>query len=208
MKHRFDYDLAVLGSGDAGSEAALIAAKSGLKVALIEANKWGGSSLNYSNVPFGALFHATQLFKGAQAGTKFGLSSASLRYNYPTLNNWKNIALKRAKANSKKEFEEAGITCIHGNGHLLSNTEISVNDETIRTKKILIATGASMLDTGIKIPTNLEYWLPENVLEILRPPKTHFYHRCRFNWLRTSTVLLYSRHASSYCGYCWTLAPT
>ena len=174
MKHRFDYDLAVLGSGDAGGEAALTAAKSGLKVALIEANKWGGSSLNYSNVPFGALFHATQLFKGAQAGTKFGLSSSSLRYNYPTLNNWKNIALKRAKANSKKEFEEAGITCIHGNGHLLSNDEISVNDETIRAKKILIATGASMLDTGIKIPTNLEYWLPENVLEILRPPKTIF----------------------------------
>ncbi|MBR0133835.1 NAD(P)/FAD-dependent oxidoreductase [Candidatus Saccharibacteria bacterium] len=174
MKHRFDYDLAVLGSGDAGGEAALIAAKSGLKVALIEANKWGGSSLNYSNVPFGALFHATQLFKGAQAGIKFGLSSSNLRYNYPTLNNWKNVALRRAKANSKKEFEDAGITCLHGNGHLLSNTEISVNDETIRAKKILIATGAGMLDTGIKIPTNLEYWLPENVLEILRPPRSIF----------------------------------
>ena len=36
MKKRFDYDLAILGSGDAGGEAALIAAKSGLKVALIE----------------------------------------------------------------------------------------------------------------------------------------------------------------------------
>ena len=174
MKHRFDYDLAVLGSGDAGGEAALTAAKAGLKVALIEANKWGGSSLNYSNVPFGALYHATQLFKGAQTGAKFGLSSASLRYNYPTLNNWKNVALKRAKANSKKEFEEAGITCLHGHGHLLSNTEISVNDETIRAKKILIATGAGMLDTGIKIPTNIEYWLPENVLEILRPPRSLF----------------------------------
>ena len=174
MKHRFDYDLAVLGSGDAGSEAALTAAKSGLKVALIEANKWGGSSLNYSNVPFGALFYATQLFKSAQIGSKFGLSSTNLRYNYPTLNNWKNVALKRAKANSKKEYEDAGITCLHGHGHLLSNTEISVNDETIRAKKILIATGAGMLDTGIKIPTNIEYLLPENVLEILRPSKSIF----------------------------------
>lgn len=175
MKHRFDYDLAVLGSGDAGGEAALIAAKSGLKVALIEANKWGGSSLNYSNVPFGALFNATQLFKAAQTGSKYGLSSTSLRYNYPTLNNWKNSALKRAKANSKKDFEEAGITCIHGRGHLLSSTEISVNDNnTIRAKKILIATGASMLDTGINIPTNIEYWLPENVLDIIRPPKSIF----------------------------------
>ena len=174
MKHRFDYDLAVLGSGDAGSEAALIAAKSGLKVALIEANKWGGSSLNYSNVPFGALFYATQQFKNALNGAKFGLSSTGLRYNYPTVNNWKNVALKRAKANSKKDFEEAGISCLHGRGHLLSSTEISVNEQTIRAKKIVIATGASMLDTGIKIPTDIEYWLPENVLEMIRPPKSIF----------------------------------
>ncbi len=174
MKNRFDYDLAVLGSGDAGGEAALIAAKSGLKVALIESGKWGGSSLNYSNVPFGALFYATQQFKNALNGAKFGLSSTGLRYNYPTVNNWKNIALKRAKANSKKDFEEAGISCLHGRGHLLSSTEISVNEQTIRAKKIVIATGASMLDTGIKIPTDIEYWLPENVLEMIRPPKSIF----------------------------------
>ncbi|MCQ2569012.1 MAG: NAD(P)/FAD-dependent oxidoreductase [Candidatus Saccharibacteria bacterium] len=174
MKNRFDYDLAVLGSGDAGGEAALIAAKSGLKVALIESGKWGGSSLNYSNVPFGALFYATQQFKNALNGAKFGLSSTGLRYNYPTINNWKNVALKRAKANSKKDFEEAGISCLHGRGHLLSSTEISVNEQTIRAKKIIIATGASMLDTGIKIPTDIEYWLPENVLEMIRPPKSIF----------------------------------
>lgn len=174
MKNRFDYDLAVLGSGDAGGEAALIAAKSGLKVALIESGKWGGSSLNYSNVPFGALFYATKQFKNALNGAKFGLSSTGLRYNYPTVNNWKNIALKRAKANSKNDFEEAGISCLHGRGHLLSSTEISVNEQTIRAKKIIIATGASMLDTGIKIPTDIEYWLPENVLEMIRPPKSIF----------------------------------
>ena len=174
MKNRFDYDLAVLGSGDAGGEVALIAAKSGLKVALIESGKWGGSSLNYSNVPFGALFYATQQFKNALNGAKFGLSSTGLRYNYPTVNNWKNVALKRAKANSKKDFEEAGISCLHGRGHLLSSTEISVNEQTIRAKKIVIATGASMLDTGIKIPTDIEYWLPENVLEMIRPPKSIF----------------------------------
>ena len=174
MKNRFDYDLVVLGSGDAGGEAALIAAKSGLKVALIESGKWGGSSLNYSNVPFGALFYATQQFKNALNGAKFGLSSTGLRYNYPTVNNWKNVALKRAKANSKKDFEEAGISCLHGRGHLLSSTEISVNEQTIRAKKIIIATGASMLDTGIKIPTDIEYWLPENVLEMIRPPKSIF----------------------------------
>ena len=175
MKKRFDYDLAILGSGDAGGEAALIAAKSGLKVALIESQKWGGSSLNYTNVPLGALFHATQLFRSATEGARFGLSSGSLRYNYPTLNNWKNTAMKRAHANSKKDFEEAGIDCLHGLGHLLSAHEISVGEQkTIKAKNILLATGAGMLDTGITIPEDYDFWLPENVLEMLRPPKTIF----------------------------------
>ena len=174
MSKRFDYDLAVIGSGDAGGKAALIAAESGLRVVLVEANKWGGSSLNSTNVPFGALFHASQIYKKAVEGAKFGISSNGLRYNYPTLNNWKNVAMRRAKSNSKVEFEDSNITCIKGRARFISKKELAVNDEIIRAKKYLIATGASILDTGIKIPENVDYWLPEDALNILRPPKSIF----------------------------------
>ena len=174
MSKRFDYDLAVIGSGDAGGKAALIAAESGQRVALIEANKWGGSSLNSSNVPYGALFHASQIYKKALDGGKFGISSNGLRYNYPTMNSWKNTAMRRAKANSKAEFEEAGITCIKGTARFISKKELAVDDEVIQAKKYLIATGASILDTGIKIPENVDYWLPEDALNILRPPRSLF----------------------------------
>ena len=174
MKKRFDYDLVVIGSGDAGSEAALIAAKSGLKVALVEAKKWGGSSLNVTNVPFGAALHGAFTFKAALAGARFGLSSANLRYNYPTLINWKNLAARRAGANSKELFEEAKITCIHGMARFVSKNEIVVGAETIAAKKFLIATGASIADTGIKIPENVDYCLPENILDLQRAPKSVF----------------------------------
>ena len=129
MSKRFDYDLAVIGSGDAGGKAALIAAESGRRVVLIEANKWGGSSLNSSNVPFGALFHASQIYKKALDGGKFGISSNGLRYNYPTVNNWKNVAMRRAKANSKAIFEASNITCIKGKARFISKKELAVNDE-------------------------------------------------------------------------------
>ena len=174
MKKRFDYDLVVIGSGDAGSEAALIAAKSGLNVALVEAKKWGGSNLNTSNVPLGAALTAAFSYKQALASTRFGISSGNLRYNYPTLLNWKGQAAKRAGANSKKIFEEAKITCIHGTARFVSKTEIVVGKDTIAAKKFLIATGASVADTGIKIPENTDYYLPENVLDIPRVPKSIF----------------------------------
>jgi len=171
---RVDYDLIVIGSGDAGSEAALMAAKAGKKVALVEADKWGGSCLNYTNVPQGALFHATQVMQKAIEGAKYGISSTNLRYNYPSLNNWKKIAMRRAGANSKKPYEEAGIVCLHGRARFISKKEIAVGDKTYSAKKFLIATGASILDTGIKISEDVSYLLPENACDVARLPKSIF----------------------------------
>ena len=41
---RYDYDLLVLGSGAAGSTAALVAARADKKVGLIEADTFGGET--------------------------------------------------------------------------------------------------------------------------------------------------------------------
>ena len=174
MSKKYDYDLVVIGSGDAGSEAALTAAKAGLKVALIEANKWGGSSLNDTNVPLGAALNAAFTYKQALAGVRFGISSSNLRYNYPTINNCRKAAAKKAGANSKAIFENADITCIHGTARFVSKTEIGVGKDTIVGKQYLIATGSSIADTGIKIANNVTYNLPEDALDITRVPKSIF----------------------------------
>ena len=171
---RYNYDLVVLGSGDAGSEAAFLANEAGLKVAIVENNKWGGSSLNFSDIPMGALRHVSNLLHEAKRASKLGLSSNALRYNYPTVNNWKNFAMKRAGANDKKVYTDDRITCIEGEARFLSAHEIAVGDETIKAKQFLIATGATIADVGIKIPDNVNYWLPEDVPYILRPPKSVF----------------------------------
>lgn len=172
--HKTDYDLIVIGSGAAGGAASLMAAGAGKKVALVEADKWGGSSLNYGDVPFSALFHASHLLAEATAGTKFGLSSQNLRYNYPTINNWKNTATRRAGANSKKVFDEAGIATFHGTAHFLSPHQISVGKQQLSARKFLIATGAHLLDTGIKGLDTVNFMTPESVLDMIRPPKTIF----------------------------------
>ena len=126
MGKKFDYELIVLGSGAAGSSAALFAAKSGVKVALIENNKWGGSALNYSDVPARALFEFSHLYHESQRGSRFGISSSTLRYNYPTVQNWKLLASRRVGANSKKPFEDAKITCLSGFASFLSPYEIAL----------------------------------------------------------------------------------
>lgn len=171
---RFDFDLVVIGSGDAGTEAAFLANEAGLKVAVVESAKWGGSALNYSDIPMGALTYVSKLMHEAKRANKLGLSSNTLRYNYPTVNNWKNFAMKRAGADDKKVYTDDKITCIEGEARFLSAKEIAVGEETIKAKQFLIATGSKIADVGIKIPENVNYWLPEDVPYILRPPKSVF----------------------------------
>ena len=173
-KAKFDYDLIVIGSGAGGSAGAILAARAGLKVALIESDKWGGSTLNYTDTPYSAILHATHLLKEATAAQRFGLSSANLRYNYPTLQNWKSYATRRAGANSKKSYEAAGITCIHGFAHFLSPYEINVGEARLSARHFLLATGSNLSDHGIKGLESVDCLTKETALNSTRPPKTVF----------------------------------
>ncbi len=174
MRKKYDFDLIVIGSGLAGGTAAKIVAEKGQKVAIIERDKWGGTALNSGDVAFGALANASKLLLEASDGAHFGLSSGNLRYNYPTLKSYKNLVRERAGANNKKAFEDAGITCIEGRGHIISAHEVSDGEKIWHTKKILIATGAGTLDTGINIDKNVKYLSAGDIVELPRIPKTVF----------------------------------
>lgn len=174
MKKKFDYDLIVLGSGSAGSSAALTAANAGLKVALVENGKWGGSALNGSDVPRRAAFQFSHLYHEAVKGSRFGLSSTSLRYNFPTALNWRALAMRRAGANSKKPFEDAKIACVQGLASFLSPYEVAVGDKILASQKFIIATGSkpnSENISGIEAATCLT---PDDALRLKRPPKSIF----------------------------------
>ena len=174
MKKKFDYDLIVLGSGPAGSSAALAAAKAGQKVAIVEAGKWGGSSLNDSDIPRRAVFQFSHLYYDALKGSRFGLSTSSLRYNYPTVQNWRMLATRRSGANSKKAFEEAKITCLSGYATFLSPYEIALGDKVIAAQKYIIATGASLNRDNISGIESVSCLTPEDALRLPRPPKSVF----------------------------------
>ena len=103
-KNLFDYDLIVIGSGAGGSAAASIVARSGQKVAIVEADTFGGDSPNWSDVPTKALLHAAQLYDEARHGARFGLRSNTLGYNYPSLRAWKELAVRRTGAGGNRKF--------------------------------------------------------------------------------------------------------
>lgn len=172
-RSKFDYDLIVIGSGAGGSAAATIAAREGKRVAIIEADTFGGDSPNWSDVPTKALLHAAELYDEARHGARFGLRSSTMGYNYPSLRTWKELAVKRTGAGgNRKYYENQGIDTFHGAAHFLSPNEISVNRRHVSAEKFLIATGSHWVAPAIQGIDDISYLTPRTILEAIRPPKT------------------------------------
>ena len=172
-KPQFDFDLIVIGSGAGGSAAATIAAREGKRVALIEADTFGGTSPNWGDVPIKALLHAAQLYDEARYGARFGLRSNTLGYNYPSLRAWKDLAVKRTgAAGNRKYYDHEGVTTIQGAAHFLSPHEVSVNRRQYSAASFLIATGASWKLPDIHGLDTITYATPRTLLEVMKPPKS------------------------------------
>jgi dihydrolipoamide dehydrogenase len=174
-KHTFDYDLIVIGSGAGGSAAATIAARAGKRVAIIEAGEFGGESPNWGDVPTKALLHAAQLYDEAKHGTKFGIRSSMMGYNYPSLHAWKDLAIKRTGAGgNRRYYENEGISAYNGIAHFLSPNEVSVNRRHLSAEYFLVATGSHIEVPEIPGLETVKYLTPRTILQTTRPPKSLF----------------------------------
>ncbi|HET6746788.1 MAG TPA: NAD(P)/FAD-dependent oxidoreductase [Candidatus Saccharimonadales bacterium] len=172
-KTTFDYDLIVIGSGAGGSAAATIAAREGKRVAIIEADTFGGDSPNWSDVPTKALLHVAHLYDEARHGARFGLRSNTLGYNYPSLRAWKDLAVKRTGAGgNRRYYENEGIDTFQGSAHFLTPNEITVNRRHLTADQFLIATGSRWIPPNIQGLANVSYLTPRTILEVMRPPKS------------------------------------
>jgi dihydrolipoamide dehydrogenase len=172
-KYEFDYDLIVIGSGAGGSAAATIAAKQGKRVAIVESGTFGGESPNWSDIPLKSLLHAANLYDEARHGSRFGLRSSTLGYNYPSIRAWKDLAVKRTGAGgNRKYYENQGIDTYSGLAHFLTPNEVSVNRRHLSANYFLIASGARWVVPEIPGLDTVKYLTPHTILEAIRPPKS------------------------------------
>ena len=173
QSHTFDYDLIVIGSGAAGSAGATIAAREGKRVAIVEADTFGGDSPNWSDVPTKALLHVARLYDEARHGDKFGLRTSTLGYNYPSIRAWKELAVERTGAAGNRRFyENHGISAFNGIAHFLSPNEITVNRRHLSAKNFLIATGSHWMTPDVQGIEDTGFYTPRTILEAIRPPKS------------------------------------
>ena len=75
MEHTYDYDLAVIGSGPGGQKAAIMAAKLGKRVCVIDSKQMvGGVCVNTGTIPSKTLREAVMYLTGMQQRDMYGAS--------------------------------------------------------------------------------------------------------------------------------------
>jgi pyruvate/2-oxoglutarate dehydrogenase complex dihydrolipoamide dehydrogenase (E3) component len=174
-RNKYDYDLIVLGSGAGGSVAADIVAASGKRVALIESDTLGGEAANWGDVPTKALLQAANVYDTAKRGAPFGIRSAAVGYNYPSVKAWKDLAVRRTGvASSDRYYQSRGIGVYRGAAHFISPHEISVNRRHLSAENFLIATGSHWIVPDIEGLDKVPYLTARTALDLVRPPKSLF----------------------------------
>ena len=141
----FDFDLIVVGAGPGGYEAALHAAKLGLKTAVVERREVGGTCLNRGCIPTKALLHASTVYEEAKSGAALGVNAEGLTYDLSAMFAYKAQVVEKLRGGIESLFKAAKVTLLRGTGTLTATNTISVsgeNEGVYTAQNILLATGS------------------------------------------------------------------
>lgn len=141
------YDLVVIGSGPGGYVAAIKAAELGLKVACIEKDPFfGGTCLNCGCIPSKTLLHSSHLFSLLkQDGKSLGITG-DFSLDFTTMMQRKTEVITTFRAGIASLFKKHKVESIAGVASLVSPNKVSVKDQEIESKAILLATGSRPKD--------------------------------------------------------------
>ena len=136
------YDVAVIGAGPGGYQAALTAQENGLQVVLIEKSpSLGGTCLNVGCIPSKALLHYSELFSHVK---KAPFSHCEI--NYGELQREVERVVGSISHGMRERLNAHKITTIQGSATLTSATTIDVDGKLIQAKKIILATGSEPIE--------------------------------------------------------------
>ena len=137
-----NFDLVVLGGGSGGYAAALRGAQLGLSVALIEADKLGGTCLHRGCIPTKALLHAGEIADGTREASHFGINATFNSIDMTGVNSYKDGVVTKLHKGLQGLVKSRSINYIEGHGKLVAKDAVEVNGVKYTGKNIVLATGS------------------------------------------------------------------
>ena len=166
------YDVIVIGAG-LGTSIVFKALSEGLKVALIDEGKVGGTCLNVGCVPSKNLLFPADRIREIQESKKLGVHANVLRIEFASIMERMRTVVKNGRKVMTKEIKNSkNLDFYNGPGHFVGKSLLKVKDDEINGEKIFIASGARPSIPSVEGLEDTEYLTNETVLDLRRRPKS------------------------------------
>src|SRR5438034_520387 len=179
-----DFDLVVLGAGNGGYGAAFRAAQLGLKVALIDEDKIGGTCLHRGCIPTKALLESAGFAERIRHAADYGLTvNGGPQIDYTQMAARRDQVVKRMWTGLKTLVDKNKVTWIQGRGRLDGPTKVRVQqaaedgtpgkggERVLKGTDVILATGSRVKSLpGLK-PDGKRIVTSDDVLTTAALPK-------------------------------------
>ncbi len=177
-----DFDLVVLGAGTGGYSAAFRAAQLGLKVALVDEDKIGGTCLHRGCIPTKALLESAAFAERIRHAKDFGIDlPGDAAVDYARMAARRDQVVKRMWTGLKTLVDKNKVTWIQGRGRLEGPTTVRVQmhgedgtpgaggERVLQGTDVILATGSrvkslpGLVPDGKRIVTSDDVLLAESL---------------------------------------------
>lgn len=150
-----EYDLVILGGGTGGYVAAIRASQLGLKTAVVEKGKLGGTCLHNGCIPSKALLRSAEVYATARHAEEFGVLTGDVSVNFGKVQERKNKIIDQLHKGVQHLMKQGKIDVFEGLGRILGPSifspmpgTISVEmnngseNEMLIPKNVIVSTGS------------------------------------------------------------------
>lgn len=134
--------LLIIGAGPGGYETALLAARKGIEVTLIEKGPVGGTCLNEGCIPTKAFCRHAQMLDELKEAETLGIKNLNYTFDFQTAVDRKEQIVGQLRQGVEGLLRHKLIHCIEGTARFVDAHTVQVNEQTYAADHIIIATGS------------------------------------------------------------------
>ncbi|HEX7094939.1 MAG TPA: dihydrolipoyl dehydrogenase [Acidimicrobiales bacterium] len=142
-----NFDLVIIGGGPGGYATALYGASAGLKIALVEKNKLGGTCLHVGCIPAKELLETASVFRTVAGAAEFGVQSTAPAIDFSVTQVRKQRVIDQLTSGLTNLLKGRKVTIYDGIGSLSAGHKVTITggasgDVEITGDAIVLATGS------------------------------------------------------------------
>ena len=145
----------IIGAGPGGYETALLAARRGVEVVLVEAGHVGGTCLNEGCIPTKAFCKNAEVLDSLREAEVFGVTDLTYGFDFKAVTARKNAVVEQLRGGVEGLLGHKLITLVRGNASFKDTHTVTVDGQDYVGDYIIIATGsvsASLPIPGADLP--------------------------------------------------------